>query len=121
LLPGAFNPLHAGHLALAAVARRVENKPAAFELSAVNVDKPELTRQEVLRRAEQFAGRFPIWLARAALFTDKAELFPCAAFVLGADTAARLVTPRYYDNETTRLLGALEQIRAHGCRFLVAG
>src|SRR5436305_1581127 len=95
LLPGAFNPLHAGHVALAALAERLEGKPAAFELSAVNVDKAELHADEVRRRARQFAGRFPAWLTRAALFTEKAALFPGATFVVGADTATRLLDPRY--------------------------
>lgn len=34
--------------------------------------------------------------AQASLFTDKARLFPRSAFVIGYDTAVRLVAPRYY-------------------------
>ncbi len=33
---------------------------------------------------------------QASLFTDKAALFPRSAFVIGYDTAVRLVAPRYY-------------------------
>ena len=33
---------------------------------------------------------------QASLFTDKAALFPGSAFVIGYDTAVRLVAPRYY-------------------------
>src|SRR5262245_61634647 len=121
LLSGAFHPLHEGHLALAAAAQGLTKMPVAFELSAVNVDKPELSPSEARRRAAQFAGRFPIWLTRAALFADKGALFPGATFVVGADTAARLVAPCYYQNDLQRLHQALALLRECDCRFLVAG
>jgi hypothetical protein len=59
-------------------------------------------------------------LSRAALFVDKAALYPGCVFVLGYDTAARLVDPRYYGGPAARD-AALQSIGAHGCRFLVAG
>jgi hypothetical protein len=121
LLPGAFNPLHTGHLRLAAVAEKLAGKPAAFELSVVNVDKPELTREEFRVRLAQFVERGPVWLTRAARFIDKAGLFPGATFVVGADTAERLVAPRYYADDEKQMRGALEFFRRQGCRFLVAG
>src|SRR5579862_3090084 len=91
VLPGAFNPLHEAHLTLADIAMRLESKPVAFELSVANVDKLELSDEEVRRRLLQFAGKAPVWLTHAALFTDKAQLFPGATFAIGADTAARLL------------------------------
>ena len=121
LLPGAFNPLHDGHLALAALAERMEGKPAAFELSVTNVDKPELTDMEVRSRLDQFVGKASVWLTRAPLFTEKAHVFPGATFAIGADTAARLVAPRYYQGKEEDMLLALDQLRAKHCRFLVAG
>jgi hypothetical protein len=120
LLPGAFHPLHAGHLALADLAQRLEGKPAAFELSVANVDKPELTVDEVRHRLGQFVGRAEIWLTRAPRFVDKARLFPGATFALGADTAARLVEPRYYENGEEGLRQAFDFISRQACRFLVA-
>jgi len=121
LVPGAFNPLHGAHLALAAVAERLEGKPAAFELSVVNVDKPELSTEEVRRRLGQFVYRAPIWLTRAPRFVDKAALFPRATFVVGADTAERLVATHYYQDDEHLLRQALDLFRRQRCRFLVAG
>lgn len=121
LMPGAFNPLHAGHTALAELGARLEQKRLAIELSLVNVDKPELTCDEVRCRLAQFLGRAPVWLTRAPRFVDKARLFPGAVFLVGADTAQRLVDPRYYEHDEQRLREALDAIRNHGCRFLVAG
>ena len=120
LVPGAFNPLHGAHLALARLAQEREGKPVAFELSLSNVDKPELLPEEVQRRLRQFIGHAPVWLTRAARFVDKARLFPGATFVLGADTAERLVMPRYYEGDEQRLREALEWFRRQGCHFLVA-
>src|SRR5947208_570464 len=96
LLPGSFNPLHHGHTGLAAAAAAHLGVPVAFELSLANVDKPELDPDEAARRVAQFAGVGPVWVTRAATFAAKADLFPGAAFVLGWDTAARLIDPRYY-------------------------
>ena len=73
------------------------------------------------RRAESFAGYQPLWLTRAPTFAEKARLFPGAVFVVGADTAARIVQPRFYGDSEAKMWLALAEIRAAGCRFLVAG
>jgi nicotinamide mononucleotide (NMN) deamidase PncC len=121
LLPGSFDPVHDGHLALAAVAARLGGGPAAFELAVVNADKPPLGDEEVRRRLAQLAGRACAWLTRAPTFVEKARLFPGVVFALGADTAARVVAPRFYGDSAGRMAEALGELRARGCRFLVAG
>jgi hypothetical protein len=121
LLPGSFNPLHRGHCELAAVASCQTGRPAAFELSVANADKPPLSGEEVRRRLGQFVWRAPLWLTHAPTFTEKASLFPGAVFVVGSDTAERIVQPRFYDGSEERMAAALAAFRAQGCRFLVAG
>ena len=121
LLPGSFNPLHEGHCRLAAAAARRSGGAVAFELSVVNADKPPLAAEEVRRRLARFAWRAPVWLTRAPTFTDKARLFPGATFVVGADTAGRVVAPRFYGDDPARRDAALEEFRGRSCRFLVAG
>ena len=121
LLPGAFNPVHEGHWQLADVASRLLGSPVAFELSAANVDKPALPPAEIRRRLQQFTWHVPVWVTNAPTFTEKAALFPGAVFIVGADTAERLLDPRYYGHSETRMAEALEYIRHQGCRFLVAG
>ncbi|MFO0878479.1 MAG: hypothetical protein U0840_14160 [Gemmataceae bacterium] len=120
LLPGSFNPLHAGHRGLAAAAAKVLGCPVEFELSIVNVDKPPLDAAEVARRASQFTPPESLWVTRAPTFLQKAELFPGTWWVVGADTALRIVQGRYYADEQG-VAQALEAIRERGCRFLVAG
>jgi hypothetical protein len=120
LLSGSFNPLHAGHERLAQAAAAALSMPVTFELPILNADKAPLGYAEIERRLAQFRWRYAVALSRAALFVEKAELFPGCVFVLGYDTAARLVDPHYYGGEAARD-AALASIRAHGCRFLVAG
>jgi hypothetical protein len=120
LLSGSFNPLHVGHERLAQAAAATLGMPVTFELPILNADKAPLGYAEIERRLAQFRWRYPVALSRVALFVEKATLFPGCVFVLGYDTAARLVDPRYYGGETARD-AALDHIRAQGCRFLVAG
>ena len=75
----------------------------AFELSVANVDKPALAPEEVRRRLAQFAWRAAVWLTRAPTYTEKAELFPGCVFVVGADTAARIVQPRFYQDSEEQM------------------
>lgn len=121
VLSGSFNPLHHGHRGLAAAAGRRLGVEVHFELSVANVDKPDLTTAEVARRLGQFDGFAPVWVTRAAGFAAKADLFPGAAFVLGWDTAARLVDPRYYAGDPDRRDAALRTLLAAGCRVVVGG
>jgi hypothetical protein len=120
LLSGSFNPLHRGHVKLARAAGRHLGVEVHFELSVVNADKPELPREEVERRAAQFAGVGPVWVTRAPTFAAKAELFPGAAFVLGWDTAVRVIDPKYYGGEVRRD-AALRSLVERGCRLVVGG
>ena len=121
VLPGSFDPLHEGHDRLAEAASKILNAEVAFELSITNVDKPLLLEAEIRRRLEQFARKRPVVITRAEVFHQKAALFPNCAFVIGWDTAERLVDPRYYGDRRSAILAALERIRELGCRFLVAG
>ena len=121
VLPGSFRPYHQGHENLAKVAEQILDRPVLFELSVLNVDKPPLDADDIKQRVAQFAGKAPVALTRAETFRKKAELFPNCPFVVGADTAERLVAERYYDNSRSGMLTALAEIWAAGCRFLVAG
>lgn len=120
ILPGSFNPLHVGHRTLAAVAGQRLGCEVHFELSVTNVDKPELDGEVVAERLRQFVGVGPVWVTRAAGVEKKADLFPGAAFVLGFDTAVRLIDPRYYGGEKGRDV-ALAKLMARGCRVIVGG
>ena len=119
-MPGSFNPRHEGHTRLAQTAAEILGTPIHFELSVLNLDKPALTAAEVRRRLDQFAGRATVELTRAPTFLEKSRIFPDVTFVIGADTAERLVAARYYGHSEAQMHAALEEMAARGARFLVA-
>lgn len=122
VLPGSFNPVHEGHRGMLAAAERIIGKPGIFELAVYNPDKGILSREEVLKRVKQFqdAG-LPVVLTLKSLFVDKAALFEKCTFVVGYDTAVRLVDPKYYGNSHDMMYLEFKNLRLKGCRFLVVG
>ncbi|KAL9267152.1 hypothetical protein AKJ16_DCAP02638 [Drosera capensis] len=123
VLPGSFNPLHNGHLKLLEVASGMcGGGYPCFEISAVNADKPPLTIPQIKERVQQFEkdGKTVI-ISNQPFFYKKAELFPGSAFVIGADTASRLVNPKYYDGNYNRMIELLLGCKKTGCTFLVGG
>ncbi len=120
LLCGSFHPLHFGHLHLREVAARILGGPVYYEMSVRNVDKPPLDYLSIDRRRAQFIDE-PLALTTAPTFAEKAVALPGVTFVVGADTAERIVAPRYYGDTDGKMRAALDQIANSGCRFLVAG
>ena len=120
VLPGSFNPIHRGHWELARVAERILGQPVAFEISVANVDKPPLGCAEIRTRLAPFNWQASVWLTHAPRFVQKAERFPGATFVVGVDTALRILAPQYYNNDESEMLAALGRMSDLACRFLVA-
>ncbi len=121
LLSGAFNPLHQGHTSLAEAAAEMLGTDVVFELTAFNVDKSTLSKAHCLDRMLQFAGRYPVVVSTAPTFVSKSRLFPGTTFVVGYDTATRILQPRYYGGDEEQMMVALTELGERGCSFLVAG
>ncbi len=120
VLSGAFNPLHVGHRELQHAAAGHLGGDVCYELPVHNADKHSLSMDEITARCPQFEGA---WLALtgAATFVDKSLLFPGQVFVVGIDTAERILQPRFYGGSTSRRDAALNEIASQRCSFLVAG
>ncbi len=117
VLSGAFFPLHRGHRRFAEAAADVLERPIVFELTLANADKPPLDYISLDRRTGQF-DRDEVLLTAAATFAEKSALLPGATFLLGWDTARRVLDRRFYSGG--ELESRLDQFAERGCRFLVA-
>ena len=142
LLPGSFNPLHAGHVEMAGTAAQMpsdtdnSNPPVWFEIAIANADKPPLTadqvrtrllphliadpKKEPATRHETFAP-FGLLITNAATYLQKARLFPRTQFAIGTDTLIRVADPRFYSDSVSSRDQAIGEICDAGCRFLVFG
>ena len=120
LLPGSFNPMHAGHIEMLAIAEATTGLTGAFELAVRNADKPSL---DFLTIEERVSGieDYPVWLTNTPTFEQKALLFPGATFVLGVDTLARIGELRFYQNHVDLLEQALANFARDDTRFVVFG
>ncbi|MFA7256155.1 MAG: CinA family protein [Kiritimatiellales bacterium] len=119
MLPGSFNPVHQGHLNLLKVAEEMTGLRGVFELSCANVDKPDTAEDECLRRIAAIKD-IPVALTHAPRFVQKVELFPKTTFVLGYDTAERLIAyaqPGEWELFQTLANSFLVAGRHHGGRF----
>ncbi|DBA84041.1 TPA: hypothetical protein ACH3X1_006523 [Trebouxia sp. C0004] len=125
-MAGSFNPLHEGHrgmLAAALTARQDTQgqMEGCYEMSVGNADKGLMPAEEVKRRVQPFIDEnLPLVLTQAPLYPDKAKIFHNSTFVLGYDTAVRLVMPKYYGGHDGMLLH-LAGMSHLGCHVVVAG
>lgn len=119
LLSGSFNPLHRAHQELFALAKDRLGGGVFYELSLHNADKPAIDYLSLQKRLSQFQQQH-VLLSRLSTFMEKAEQFPQTVFVIGADTAVRVLQKKFYRNSETQMNNALHRIAEHGCRFLVA-
>lgn len=117
MVPGSFNPLHEGHIMLLEKGKELGNTDEGiFELCISNVDKPTLSKGEIISRVTQIT--FPIILTNSPKFIQKANLFPGLSYSVGIDTVIRLVDPYYSNNEEEMIINILK-IKENGSQFFV--
>jgi hypothetical protein len=121
LLPGSFRPLHEGHVAMAEAASRLAGLSCGYEISLFHPEKPPLDFIAIRSRLGGFAGHHcRLYLTNAPTYIEKARLFPGCTFVVGHDSALRIVAPRFYGGPSARD-AVLEELERLGTRFLVFG
>ena len=120
IFSGSFNPLHRGHQQLQRVAAQELELQVVFELSVMIADKQTLTESDLRLRLGQFDA-YDVAVTECTLFAEKARLFPDCWFVVGFDTAARILDPRFYQHDRTQMRDALQTLADNGNRFFVGG
>lgn len=120
IFPGAFNPLHAGHLKMVEHARDLLDCPVEFELCVNNPDKIMLDYYEIQKRIQGFPADSRIWLTSTPTFLEKCRIFPGATFLVGTDTIARVFDSKYYAKQMD-LNKVFDEMAKLKCDFLVYG
>jgi hypothetical protein len=114
LFPGAFDPPHEGHLALA---RETGTPlPAVFAICATPPHKSALSVGDMLRRAKLLRGKARLFTEGDPLYLDKARRFPGRTFLLGSDALLRMLDARW-GTEVEPMLAELARL---GTRFRVS-
>lgn len=95
LIPGSFNPFHAGHALLTHIVREVlgHSYQPVYELSRKNFSKPDLDDEDVNSRINGIPGY--VWETRAMTLVEKFEAFEqetglTCAMIVGADVWDRV-------------------------------
>ncbi len=120
IFPGAFNPMHEGHLAMSELAEKELNEEVFFEICIQNVDKPPLSYHQIKKTIDQFGNAKNWVLTKAGKFSDKAKLFPNSTFIIGADTLVRIFDERFYASRR-EMIEEFEIFNKNENNFLVFG
>ena len=126
ILSGSFNPFHEGHLGMMQKGKDITKLLPVYEISVLNVDKHSLSLNDLFDRLDTFPDKSRILITASPRFNEKSVLFPNSKFLIGYDTALRLLDSKYYSdfvdiNNNNIVLDVLEVIRENKCSFIVAG
>lgn len=120
IFPGSFNPVHFGHVEMAEQMERLTGKRVIFQISGTHPVKGVVPDEDLQRRLMQFKFRWPVIVTKAAgLYVDKAEQFPGAGILIGADALLGLLDTKYYDGGEIGMEAALRRFRQLGTHFYV--
>lgn len=121
IFPGSFAPLHFGHESMAMQTERMTGKKVVFAITGTHPDKGPIPATELLRRAEQFRWSWPVAFTKgAALYVEKARMFPKFGFLIGVDAVLGILDPKYYGGLPGRD-AMLAELTSLGTRFHVVG
>ncbi len=117
--PGSFKEYHYGHDNIARAIKALGKEPV-LEITSTNADKIQIEDSELAWRALQFSGRWPAILRNdCSLFIDKARAYSGCSFVVGVDTAERLLDSKYYPNGIDSLDQVLMEFKQMSTKFYV--
>jgi len=120
ILSGSFNPVHDGHIKLLNYSSEILNLNKYYEISISNVDKSNIETDELIKRIKNFKSDEKIIISKSSKFIDKSKIFPQSCFVVGYDTAIRILDHSYLSTGES-LDDLFNALGRNDCSFLVAG
>ncbi|EDR27175.1 hypothetical protein, conserved [Entamoeba dispar SAW760] len=119
---GTFNPFHKAHKKIIEyMSMRFTHRPIILDISQRSEDKSVTSLTNTFIRASQVAGIYKVNISNTSLYIDKCKNYPGGTFVVGLDTAVRILNKRYYQNSEINLKKAMHTIADMGCNFIVVG
>lgn len=126
IIPGRFNPLHHGHLAVAHYIEDKLNRKTLFEIP-LNYPKfsgPNNRSLTLSSNLQSIINQFKL-MSRNVVLTDtiafaaKSNLFPGSVFAIGPEVMAKITDPVHYFNSIKELIRHIGIIKDNECKFLV--
>ena len=117
LMPGAYNPPHAGHFGMADEFEAKYPARVIFNTTVNPPHKAALSVQDCLKRAKMLQGRDRFFSKDDPLYLDKARNNPGMPILLGADSLIRTLDPKW-GVPTSKLL---EGFKECGTKLYVTG
>ncbi len=111
IFPGAFNPAHEGHLAIA------KRTNAVFNIEINPPHKGQLSVAEILQRLKGLRHHDTILTSGCPLYLDKSNRYNNHPIVLGADAFIRMLDPKWGPEPKAML----ERFSQNGTRLMVFG
>ena len=124
VLPGAFNPIHDGHIEfIKSAAQKLgwDKSKIIFELSISNADKGLVDKNVYKKRVEAINLKgYNAMITKIPYFGDKNSYLTNGYFLLGADTFKRLLDKKYYENSYEFMIAKLSEFRKKNNKLIVA-
>lgn len=133
VVPASIAPLTPAHVAMVRKAAIQTGLVPILDVTRNNADpnKPAFSFEQLVDRAKQLIGIAPVMLSEAnGRFLDKARTIRTSepgqpyqqlTFVIGVDTAARILMPKYYEDVSAGVETVLREFIALNVNFLVVG
>lgn len=121
IFPGRFNPFHYGHKLIIEKTQEYTQRAVIAELSINNVDKGDLSPQEIRDTCYDLAqNEVQFIVTNYPRFIDKVRNLGFTSFVIGSDTAIRLFHAKYYKNEI-EMKQSFQYLKRMNVQFFVFG